>query len=110
MPMLEEAKVFLITLFSDCNHFSYKIQSIYHFLLIWPTRMSSPKAVSVRMSRSGTVVDVHAVVTLKNHEIDWEDSLKQIGPQMNFFLTRRHMPAHQSAWVWSQRLHKNCPT
>ena len=42
--------------------------------------MASQNAVSFSISPSGTVVDVYALQTHTNHEIEWEYSLKQIGP------------------------------
>ena len=52
--------------------------------------MASQNAVSVRISPSGTVVDVYALQTNTNHETDWENRLKQIGPLLNYLLTWRH--------------------
>ena len=52
--------------------------------------MAFQNAVSIRISPSGTVVDVYALQTHTNHETDWENCLKQIGPLLNYLLTWRH--------------------
>ena len=52
--------------------------------------MASQNAVSVRISPSWTVVNVYALQTHSNHETDWENRLKQIGPLLNYLLTWRH--------------------
>ena len=90
--MLEEAKVFLITLSPDCNHFFHKFQWKFWFFYIFPIWMASQNAVSVRISPSWTVVNVYALQTHSNHETDWENRLKQIGPLLNYLLTWRRMP------------------
>ena len=51
--------------------------------------MASQNAVFIRISPSGTVVDVYALQTHTNHETDWENCLKQIGPLPNYLLTWR---------------------
>ena len=50
------------------------------FFIIFPISMASLNAFSIRNNPCGTVVDVYALQTHANHEIDWENSLKQIGP------------------------------
>ena len=51
--------------------------------------MASQNAVFIRISPSGTVVDLYASQTHTNHETDWENRLKQIGPLLNYLLTWR---------------------
>ena len=87
--MLEEAKVFFITLSPDCNHFFHKFQWKFWFFLIFPIWMASQNAVFIRISPSGTVVGVYASQTHTIHETDWENRLKQIGPLLNYLLTWR---------------------
>ena len=50
------------------------------FFIIFPIWMESQNAISIRISPCGTVVDVYALQIHANHEIDWENNLKQIGP------------------------------
>ena len=60
--------------------------------------MASQNAVSVRISPSGTVVDVYALQTNTNHETDWENRLKQIGPLLNYLSTWRRMDSFLSSF------------
>ena len=60
--------------------------------------MASQNAVSIRISPSGTVVDVYASQVHTNHETDWENRLKQIGPLLNYLLTWRRKEALYSKY------------
>ena len=64
--------------------------NILRFFFNFPSQQSSQKAVSTGISPRGTVVDVYAAQTHTDHVTDWENSLKQIGPWINFLLTWRH--------------------